>query len=991
MILSTREETGRVRKSDYLKYPTVPRPQFVIQWHLRGKGIDDLTEEEKKALEKAHFKEILDPKDKVRSAIEKTAGCSNHQDFRVQLTDRTLVGWTIVGLRWGIVGKDITKDDLGIHAKTTKKKGFRAEMKATQPSVWLNVKGYVPKGKVGATAHHGGFFIIMAKGDVVYGALKPYFKEYFVKDPYCFKDWTRIVVRGVKAQKIDPECIAEDSLVITSSGFKLAKDVQIGDEVLGVDGKWHKVSDVYPIEDDEQYEIHVFGSIPFVVNGKHPILINQLPDYLLKHHSSYKNKRRRTELNPVLVPARNLRKGDIVLFAKPQFETKYHSSYFDGFLLGLYLGDGLAQTNNPAIVLNGRTEYRLALLVKRIAEEKFEWAHLHEYKDGAEIRVSFPKQAWKFFGQVVKDGKKFVPTEFLYYNNAFLRGLIDGFSCADRGGYSHGRCIVNRNLQVISMLSLILLKLGRIPSFKISREKDGITYSVYWKEDYKEGGKFCKFYDYGNYIGFRVRQVKKVNSPKRLINIEVEDGYFAVPFVTTHNTKKPLKGQYELIWRVMIPETQKPYAITKRAMSKGWFPPKDIIPFPLEWAKKHWKDEVDKWFEWVQEKWKEKPRGQMKLSKKIKWALFMHSWMGQVVIRGIPNYEFYLRIDDGKKKILSFYFEKNPLRLTSVSSVFEGRVDKKWLTFEGDLPPNSPYNPTKKLTVHVIKLDEGDGELDVETIDGTKVLKLKLNGQHMKGHYLLIQEEKGSDIFVLEKVQRLAKGYFKLFKVQSPKATFMELLIDAFPTKPYLRVVIGASDLKSGSTCLVDWVKDRSLFEREGEIIIDSKPFRYSVVDEGEVETHEVSDFFISFTLVGSKIDKTFALSKINALWTLEEYKGAEVEMQEDPLEGMQFRKFKVEDFPRKGYKIMWIYDPRYFTRAEPSWQDYLELKLPEGILDVLLGVYPVVGTIHHVRVMGIKYDPEKISDEEVEKFIKKNKLDRFVSPLIRRKREIEI
>jgi len=40
---------------------------------------------------------------------------------------------------------------------------------------------------------------------------------------------------------------------------------------------------------------------------------------------------------------------------------------------------------------------------------------------------------------------------------------------------------------------------------------------------------------------------------------------------------------------------------------------------------------------------------------------------------------------------------------------------------------------------------------------------------------------------------------------------------------------------------------------------------------------------------------------------------------------------------------------------------------------------------------MGVQYDPEKISDEEVEKFIKKNKLDKFVSPLIRRKREIEI
>ena len=663
MILSLKEEKGRIRKSDYLKYPTVPRPQFVIQWHLRGKGIDDLTEEEKKALEKAHFKEIMNPKGLVRSAIEKCAGCSNHQDFRIQLTDRTLIGYTIVGLRFGIVGKDITKDDLGIHAETTKKRGFRAELKATQPSVWINVKGYVPKGKVGATAHHGGFFIIMAKGDVVFGALKPYFKEYFVKDPYCFKDWTRIIVRGVKAQKLDPE------------------------------------------------------------------------------------------------------------------------------------------------------------------------------------------------------------------------------------------------------------------------------------------------------------------------------------------KKTPLKGQYELIWRIMIPETQKPYAITERAKRKGWFPPKGVIPFPLEWAKKHWKEDVEKWLEWVQEKWKEKPKGQMKLSKKIKWALFMHTWMGQVVIRGIPNYEFYLRIDDGKQKILSFVFERNPLRYTSISGIYEGRVAKKWLTFEGDLPPKSPYNPTKKLTVHVIKLDGGDGEIDLEeTEEGAKILKLKLNGKILSGNFLLVQEEKGSDIFVFKRERRLAKGYFKLYKVKAPKNEFMELLIDAFPNKPYLRVVLGAPELKSGSVCIVEWTRDRSLFEREGEVVIGGRPFKFTVYDEGEVDTAEVSDYFISFTLVGSKVNKAYALTKINALWKLEEYTGAQVELQEDPLEGMQYKKFKVEEFPRKGYNIMWIYDPRFFGRAEPNWQDYLpDLELPEGIMDILLGVYPVIGTIHHVRCMGVQYDPEKISDEEVEKFIKKNKLDKFVSPLIRRKRTIEI
>ena len=774
MILSLKEEKGRIRKSDYLKYPTVPRPQFVIQWHLRGKGIDDLTEEEKKALEKAHFKQIIDPKGKVRSAIEKTAGCSNHQDFRIQLTDRTLIGYTIVGLRWGIVGKDITKDDLGIHAETTKKRGFRAELKATQPCIagdtWvLTADGFkqVKDLQVGdLLIDHEGKFTKITR--ITRNIWKPCCKIKILGAPEFICDWEHPILVNQAVPPVDLAKLSSDQRKKILNKF---------------DAKF-----MLPLAIQERQ----FALLPRV----------QLPNG---------SKYRGYQLGYIL--GRFIGDGSRSLEGKPRQRVW-------------------------RICCNAkRTDYLKVLqLVKSLFNSG--WINKEGSVVEVRFRVNRLGLNWLFEQCYRDNEKIFPRELLFESNFDFKLGLLHGLIESDGYSTSTHCYFCSSSPQIAGMFYLLALSLGLKPQLRVKKNNAYNDYSkkqgLYFEIKFYVGEKQT-IREWGNYLGYRIKEIKNTEEVE-LWNIETETQTYCLPSCAVHNSvwmnvkgyvpkgkvgatahhggffiimakgdvvfgalkpyfkeyfvkdpycfkdwtriivrgvkaqkldpekKTPLKGQYELIWRIMIPETQKPYAITERAKRKGWFPPKGVIPFPLEWAKKHWKEDVEKWLEWVQEKWKEKPKGQMKLSKKIKWALFMHTWMGQVVIRGIPNYEFYLRIDDGKQKILSFVFEKNPLRYTSITGVYEGRVAKKWLTFEGDLPPKSPYNPTKKLTVHVIKLDGGDGEIDIdETEEGAKILKLKLNGKILNGNFLLVQEEKGSDIFVFKRERRLAKGYFKLY------------------------------------------------------------------------------------------------------------------------------------------------------------------------------------------------------------------------------------
>jgi hypothetical protein len=123
-------------------------------------------------------------------------GDSEHMDWRMKV-DGYLVGWSIVGANRE---NPHTPDTLIKNPG----QGFRAEEKARQPLEWIHVHGELKPGTVGGGVEAGGEMKIWTSGKVIWGSQKSYYHEYFLKDPKYFKDWTRIIVRLLQVQKIEP-------------------------------------------------------------------------------------------------------------------------------------------------------------------------------------------------------------------------------------------------------------------------------------------------------------------------------------------------------------------------------------------------------------------------------------------------------------------------------------------------------------------------------------------------------------------------------------------------------------------------------------------------------------------------------------------------------------------------------------------------------------------------------------------------------------------
>jgi hypothetical protein len=152
---------------------------------------EDSTGNEGDTREEGIVKEIAQYGDwyKVKSNPNKTyryvvqhhiRGNSVHTDLRMEVNDH-LIGWTL-----DTPGSTVDpKHDKFLHPVTASQ-GIDyqnlAERKLIQPKVWLTVKGKVPAGGIGATAHKEAEFQIVSSGTVKFGVQKHDFHEYFL-DP----------------------------------------------------------------------------------------------------------------------------------------------------------------------------------------------------------------------------------------------------------------------------------------------------------------------------------------------------------------------------------------------------------------------------------------------------------------------------------------------------------------------------------------------------------------------------------------------------------------------------------------------------------------------------------------------------------------------------------------------------------------------------------------------------------------------------------------
>jgi len=479
-------------------------------------------------------------------------------------------------------------------------------------------------------------------------------------------------------------------------------------------------------------------------------------------------------------------------------------------------------------------------------------------------------------------------------------------------------------------------------------------------------------------------------------------------------TKKPIPGEYERMWRFMIPKDQKPYALSKRAIEHKWKPPQNIkYPFPKEWAKKNWPKEFERWELYL--------RGELSELTTVRFTLGLASWMGPRAKTGrqMPQMRWFLFLDDkGKGKVRTFLLDGYPLKDEIMAAYEYPRTSRKWLDYQGETEPNTPpVNPNKELVGQYVIIDSGTVSYTTRTEDGEEVIELDFKGKRLKGKYQLKQEEKGADVYIFEKLSAqvsMAQGVFVLDKHYWPE-TSKEYHLDLrfkLPEWDYLKEfniweAKGVDDLKKLEVpyparlkeCSdLEWLKVKKTGTRMKAY---GKWSIAETIDHGSIEIIEDSPRFMSFNINGKKLKGYYIARKADGLWQFMKSKLPKPlsifeKMYEifgkegDPREGKPYEPFKIEQKRGWNYFIVHIYDLRKFTRVEPSEKTKLylpELDIPEGV-DIGIGLYPRPGKIHGARVAYIIFDSSKWTHEQAIRFIRDKKLDTWEGEQIRSKRK---
>lgn len=164
--------------------------RFIFMTSADGGGEGDTREEEitKQIAEYGDWYRVkMDLKKTYRYIVQHhIRGNSVHTDLRMEVNDH-LIGWTL-----DTPGSTVDPKHDKFLNPVTASQGINyqnlAERKLIQPKVWLTVKGEVPAGGIGATAHKAAELRIVSSGTVKFGVQKHDFHEYFL---YPDKKWNQ--------------------------------------------------------------------------------------------------------------------------------------------------------------------------------------------------------------------------------------------------------------------------------------------------------------------------------------------------------------------------------------------------------------------------------------------------------------------------------------------------------------------------------------------------------------------------------------------------------------------------------------------------------------------------------------------------------------------------------------------------------------------------------------------------------------------------------
>ena len=977
----------------YMEYVTEPEP-FVIQRHSIGK--------------------------------------SNHGDFRLKV-DSYLVGWSIVGF---------SEDDPFSIEKLLENmgKGFRAETKARQPLVWLKVEGDIPPGEVGAGEEAPGKFEILTSGKHLTGAQKPYFHEYFLKDNKYFKDWTRVVVRGIKVAKIDPKSKkpipGEYERMWRLMIPKTQMPYTISNRAMKENWKPPKECP-FPFPRDwvkENFPDQYRKWLQWITKSDEED-ISKLEKLYLKKKDELLSKNIKFALALAswmgcvskdswllsidgFKQAKDLKEGDYLLnnpFVKIKKITNIGKS--QGVRIQTYHGIPIVLSLNHPILVNHTS-----------------------YKNNAKIKAWKLKNPlnpkWRPAGSLVKNDIVLMPKihfETKYYGS-YDEGRLYGFFLGDGS-----RAFWKNRYRTKDGQEKIYLIEQHIAYFNRYKEKDLL-------EEYRElakqvlGSKGSVFDDVGagtlnwKLSGSRRKSFfEKIYTPNNekiipreflFYNREFKLGLIQGLLDSDHGGGKK-RGQKSI--SISSPQI----------MGMVFLILLDLGIIPSCYFNKNGQIEVY---------WRED---------KVKKGVFDYgNYLGFLVRkvepvdeaefinietvngtfgvpmmlthnsraksgRQMPQFRWYLLLDDkGKGKVRTFFLDGFPLREDIMGAYEMDRSDRKWLGYSGKTEPGSQFNPNKELVGQYTIIDKGMVSYESSMVDGEEHITLKFKGKKLKGEWTLIQEEKGADVYTFEKLSEhelseLASGKFVLDIHEFPEGSGKRHLDLRFhiPGESFLREfnlfttdeIWEYPEEKPVQARLkqcedLEWMKVKPKGTRMKAY---GKWSIVETIDHGDIEIIEENPNFISMTIKGKKLNGYYIARKVNHLWQFMKSKLPsplcsadyifyyQLSKEGDPRAGVPYKDFVIEQKRGWDHFIVHIYDLRKFTRVEPDEKvkDYLpELEIPAGV-QIGIGLFPVPGKIHHARVAYVVFDSDKWTYDRAIDWIKKNKLDQFIRTQIRKRR----
>ncbi len=173
-------------------------------------------------------------------------GKSLHADFRIELDEKSLIGWTINSMIEGSIKEavktleearnlklsDYSKIDWA-SGEFAKRKGdgskpvnvnLLCEMKELEPHSWLTFEGVTKPGDVGATKEYPGVFLIVDKGICEYWAQREGMHEYFPKSDRKQGGFNyRLIVRRMGSEAIEGK--SEELLKESENRWLLIKPI----------------------------------------------------------------------------------------------------------------------------------------------------------------------------------------------------------------------------------------------------------------------------------------------------------------------------------------------------------------------------------------------------------------------------------------------------------------------------------------------------------------------------------------------------------------------------------------------------------------------------------------------------------------------------------------------------------------------------------------------------------------------------------------------